>query len=127
MSHGHGAPDGFLADCRARPTFDLPANTWNAVTLWALRDGPCRHGELRETIGGINSKVLTGTLRCLEYNGLVGSRAYAEAPPRVDHGLTALGRTLIGPIEALGAWGFRYGDEVLEAQDRAEGRDVAEG
>lgn len=112
---------GFLADCRARLAFDLLANTWNAVVLWALRDGPCRPGELRERIGGISQKVLTETLRRLEFNGLVARRAYGGAPPRVDYELTALGRTLLAPIDAFGAWAFEYGDEVMAAQERHGG------
>ena len=108
----------FLADCRARLAFDLLANTWNAVVLWALRDGPRRPGELRGHIGGISQKVLTETLRRLESNGLVVRRAYGGSPPRVDYELTALGRTLLAPIDAIGAWAFEHGDEVMDAQDR---------
>ncbi|MEU9665588.1 helix-turn-helix domain-containing protein [Streptomyces bobili] len=108
----------FLADCRARLAFDLLANTWNAVALWALRGGPVRHGELRERIGGISQKVLTQTLRRLEFNGLVARRAHPGAPPRVDYELTELGRTLLAPIDAFGAWAFEHGDDVLAAQDR---------
>lgn len=113
----------FLADCRARMSFDLLANTWNAVVVWALRHGPLRPGELRARIGGISAKVLTETLRRLEWNGLVSRRAYAEAPPRVEYALTELGRSLLEPIEACGVWAFRYGDAVLEAQERAEEAD----
>ncbi|GAB2877902.1 helix-turn-helix domain-containing protein [Streptomyces deserti] len=108
----------FLADCRARLAFDLLAHTWNAVVLWALRHGPVRHGELRESIGGISQKVLTETLRRLEFNGLVARRAYGGSPPRVEYELTGLGRTLLAPIDAVGAWAFEHGDEVLAAQDR---------
>jgi DNA-binding HxlR family transcriptional regulator len=110
----------FLADCRARLAFDLLANTWNAVVIWALRDGPYRPGELREHIGGISQKVLTQTLRRLEFNGLVARRAYGGAPPRVEYELTALGRTLLAPIDAFGAWAFEHGDEVMAAQERHE-------
>ncbi|MDQ0846719.1 helix-turn-helix domain-containing protein [Streptomyces sp. V1I6] len=110
--------DAFLADCRARLAFDLLSNTWSAVVLWELRDGPGRPRELRERIGGISSKVLTETLRRLQFNGLVERHAYAEAPPRVEYRLTALGRTLLGPIEAFGAWAFEHGDDVMAAQDR---------
>ncbi|WP_138962095.1 helix-turn-helix domain-containing protein [Streptomyces sp. YIM 121038] len=113
-------PHDFLADCRARLAFDLLSHTWNAVALWALRHGPRRPGELRERIGGISSKVLTETLRRLEYNGLVTRRSYPGSPPHVEYGLTALGRTLLPPIEAFGAWAFTHGDEVMAAQDRAE-------
>ncbi|MFJ9113891.1 winged helix-turn-helix transcriptional regulator [Streptomyces sp. NPDC102283] len=113
--------DAYLADCRARLAFDLLSNTWNPVLIWVLRNGPRRPGELRERIGGISSKVLTETLRRLEFNGLVERHAYAEAPPRVEYELTALGRTLLGPIDAFGAWAFEHGDEVMAAQDRSGG------
>ncbi|MEU8758967.1 helix-turn-helix domain-containing protein [Streptomyces sp. NPDC048659] len=114
--------DAYLADCRARLAFDLMSNTWNPVLIWVLRHGPRRPGELRELIGGISPKVLTETLRRLEFNGLVTRTAYAGSPPRVEYGLTDLGRTLLPPIEAFGAWAFSHGDEVMEAQERAADR-----
>lgn len=114
--------DAFLADCQARLAFDLIANTWNAVVVWALRHGPRRPADLRQQIGGISSKVLTETLRRLQANGLVARRAYREAPPRVEYGLTDLGRTLLTPIEALGAWAFEHADQVVRAQEDAQAR-----
>ncbi|MGW4381460.1 winged helix-turn-helix transcriptional regulator [Kitasatospora sp. NPDC004531] len=114
--------DAFLADCRARLAFDLLSNTWNAVVLWALRDGPCRHVELRERIGGISSKVLTETLRRLQHSGLV---ARQPQHPGVEYELTALGGTLLAPIDAFGAWAFEHGDEVLAAQDAADAAEAS--
>lgn len=111
--------DPFLADCRARLAFDLLSNTWNAVLLWALRDGPLRPVELRARIGGISSKVLTETLRRLQFNGLVERHPEPGAPPRVTYELTPLGKTLLGPIDAFGAWAFEHGDEVMAAQESA--------
>ncbi|WP_407565171.1 winged helix-turn-helix transcriptional regulator [Streptomyces sp. 184] len=111
--------DAFLADCRARLAFDLLSNTWNAVVLWALRDGPRRPVELRERIGGISSKVLTETLRRLQFNGLIERRVGLEGRGRVEYGLTALGETLLAPIDAVGAWAFAHGDEVMAAQEAA--------
>lgn len=108
-----------LADCQARVAFDLLANTWNSVVIWTLRDGPCRHGELRVRIGGISAKVLTETLRRLEYNGLVVRHARGGAPPYVEYGLTELGTSLLGPINTLGRWSFEHAADVLAAQDRA--------
>ncbi|MFC8078891.1 winged helix-turn-helix transcriptional regulator [Streptomyces sp. NPDC057307] len=109
--------DILLADCRARLAFDLLSNTWNAVVLWALRDGPRRPVELRERIGGISSKVLTETLRRLRFNGLVERHAHPGAPPRVEYRLTDLGRSLLTPIDIFGAWAFEHGDEVMAAQE----------
>ncbi|WP_234545182.1 winged helix-turn-helix transcriptional regulator [Streptomyces shenzhenensis] len=109
--------DAFLADCRARLAFDLLSNTWNPVVLWALRDGPRRPVELREQIGGISPKVLTETLRRLQSKGLVDRQAHPGAPLRVEYQLTRLGRTLLAPIDAVGAWAFEHGDEVMAAQE----------
>ena len=102
----------FLADCRTRLAFDLVANTWNPVVLWALRLGPRRHAELRRTIGGISAKVLTETVRRLEFDGLIERREGAYA-------LTPLGETLLAPIEGFGRWAAEHGDDVVAAQDRA--------
>jgi DNA-binding HxlR family transcriptional regulator len=112
--------DAFLADCRARLAFDLVANTWNPVVLWALRDGPLRHNELRRKIGGISTKVLTETVRRLAFNGLISRRGCGRTS-KVEYELTALGTSLLGPIEAFGEWAFQHGDEVLVAQDLAVG------
>jgi DNA-binding HxlR family transcriptional regulator len=102
----------FLADCRTRLAFDLVANTWNPVVLWALRNGPQRHVDLRRTIGGISAKVLTETVRRLEFDGLVERREGAYA-------LTRLGKTLLEPIEGFGRWAAEHGDDVVAAQSRA--------
>ncbi|WP_158845737.1 winged helix-turn-helix transcriptional regulator [Saccharothrix deserti] len=99
----------FLADCRARQAFDLLANTWNPVVLHALRHGPRRPADLRRAIGGIRPKVLTETVRRLEAAGLVARNAFRD---RVEYELTDLGRSLLGPIDALGRWAHDRGDEI---------------
>ncbi|MGP4109899.1 winged helix-turn-helix transcriptional regulator [Streptomyces sp. 4N509B] len=101
-------------------------NTWTAVVVWALRDGPRRPVELRRRIGGISGKVLGETLRRLAHHGLVTHRRHREAPPRVDYELTPLGRTLLPLIEAFGAWAFDHAEEVLDAQDRWEALHAAD-
>ncbi|MEO3827191.1 helix-turn-helix domain-containing protein [Actinomadura sp. B10D3] len=111
----------FLADCQTRLGLDLLSGTWTGVVVWTLRRGPLRPSEIQERIGGISHKVLTGTLRHLERNGLVTRHRYAEAPPRVEYALTGPGRGLLEPLSALGRWTERYADEVLDAQDRADG------
>jgi len=112
----------FLADCRARVGIDVLAHAWNGIVIFALNDGPRRPAALRKAIGGISPKVLNQTLRRLEGYGLVEHRRYAEAPPRVEYRLTASGRSLLGPLTALGAWSWEHGDSVLAAQERAERR-----
>src|ERR1700712_4323121 len=94
----------FFADCPARTAIEIIGDKWAAVTLFALADGPKRHGELVVLIGGISRKVLTQTLRRLQANGLIDRQAFAEAPPRVENSPTALGQTLEEPIIQLTQW-----------------------
>ncbi|WP_285485657.1 winged helix-turn-helix transcriptional regulator [Amycolatopsis taiwanensis] len=61
----------------------------------------------------------TAPLRRLQFNGLVDRHAHPDAPSGVEYELTALGRTLLAPIEAVGAWAFEYSDDVMAAQEAA--------
>ncbi|MEO3806094.1 helix-turn-helix domain-containing protein [Nonomuraea sp. B1E8] len=116
MGDFDGPGDVFLADCPARLAVEVIADKWSVVVLYALSRGPRRHGELVELIGGISKKMLTQTLRRLQNYGLVGRRAYAEVPPRVEYELTDLGETLIDPIAILTRWAEHHGDAILAAQ-----------
>ena len=112
---GLGPGDPFLADCPARLTVELIADKWTAVVLYGLSQGPVRHGELIDLIGGISRKMLTQTLRRLEAHGLVRRHAHPEVPPRVEYELTPLGATLIDPIHTLTEWARANGEAVLDA------------
>lgn len=118
---GFGPSGSFLADCPARLTVELIADKWTAVVLYGLSNGPVRHGELIELIGGISRKMLTQTLRRLEAHGLIQRHAYAEVPPRVEYELTPLGATLIDPIHMLTEWARANGEAVLNALDANPG------
>ncbi|MFH8469165.1 winged helix-turn-helix transcriptional regulator [Streptomyces sp. NPDC017991] len=103
---------------------EIISSKWAVVTLFALTDGPLRHGELVELIGGVSRKVLTQTLRRLQDNGLIERRAYAEAPPRVEYGLTELGRTLEEPIRRLTEWARANGEAVVAFHEGAGEKDA---
>jgi DNA-binding HxlR family transcriptional regulator len=111
--------DVFVADCPARTTLALVADTWSVVVVHALGEEPRRYGELHEQIGGISKKMLTQTLRKLERNGLVQARRLATAPPGVEYRLTELGETLLGPVRVLSQWAEEHADELLDGQAAA--------
>jgi DNA-binding HxlR family transcriptional regulator len=113
--------DVFLADCPARFAVEIIADKWSVVTVYALGNGPRRHGELRALIGGISSKMLTQTLRRLQHHGLVRRQVFAEVPPRVEYALTDLGQTVLEPVSVLSRWAEQHGDAVLAAQDDDRG------
>lgn len=106
-----------VADCRLRAATDLFAHTWDPVVLVALRETPLRRRELRTRIGGVSDNALTQALHRLLGHGLIERRRYAQAPPRVEYGLTDLGASLVaGPMAALGAWIDDHGEDLLTAQ-----------
>lgn len=123
MSEPEDHDGEWVADCRLRAATDLFGHRWDPVVLVALRGGPRRRGEVRAAIGSISDKMLTETLHRLLARGLVERRRYAQAPPRVEYGLTRLGASLVdGPMSALGRWIEDNGDELLAAEERACGQ-----
>jgi DNA-binding HxlR family transcriptional regulator len=108
--------DVFLADCPARTTLRLVADTWSVVVVYALGEQPRRYSELQDRIGGISNKMLTQTLRKLEQNGLVQARRIPSAPPGVEYRLTELGVTLLDPVRSLSWWAVQHTDALLHAQ-----------
>ena len=110
------AYDVFLADCPARTTLDLIADTWSVVVVVALGPGPARYTELRDKVGGISKKMLTQTLRRLGDNGLVERHALRTAPPGTEYRLTELGRSLLEPLAALSRWAEDNTGALLDAR-----------
>ena len=89
---------------------------WTVLIISQLGSGPLRFGEIKRVIGGISQKVLTATLRDLEMDGFVTRTVTPSIPPRVDYELTDLGRDLLVPVQALGAWAIANRPKVLEAR-----------
>ncbi|GHE29433.1 winged helix-turn-helix transcriptional regulator [Streptomyces hydrogenans] len=100
---------------------------WTGVVLRCLEDGAARRfGELRAALPRVTPKVLTETLRSMERSGFLTRTAYEENPPRVEYALTALGRSLLGPLDTACAWARAHGAEIGDARAaHADDRPVA--
>ena len=109
--------DVMVATCPSRTSLAKIANTWTAMIVIALSDGPLRFGAVREAVDGISGKVLTETLRDLERDGVLVRTMYNEMPPRVEYELTPLGQTLREPLTALGRWAEQHIEDVLRARE----------
>jgi DNA-binding HxlR family transcriptional regulator len=115
-------------DCRA--IGDILARVgdkWSVLVVSRLGDGPVRFNELRRSIGGISQRMLTLTLRGLERDGLITRTVFPTIPPRVDYELTALGRDLLNPVSALGAWAIRNQAKIARAREQFDGECEATG
>lgn len=69
---------------------------------------PIRFGELRRSMDGITSTMLTASLRELERDGLVSRMQFNEIPPHVEYSLTDKGRALLPVFYEMTKWGFKY-------------------
>ncbi len=110
------------ADCRAiSDVLARIGDKWSVLVVSRLGGKPLRFNELRRSIGGISQRMLTLTLRGLERDGLVTRTAFPTIPPRVDYALTPLGRDLLQPVSALGAWALRNQPKIARARERFDG------
>ncbi|MFT0899044.1 winged helix-turn-helix transcriptional regulator [Candidatus Methanoprimaticola sp. MG2] len=97
-----------LPECPVELTVSLVGDRWKILILRDLRQRTMRFSELRESVPGISSKVLTNRLRELETDGLISRQAFAEIPPRVEHSVTDLGRSFTPIFETMCSWGEWY-------------------
>ncbi len=92
--------------CPSRQVMEMLADKWKLLVFHSLRQRDVmRNGELMRALNGVSQKMLTQTLRALERDGLIFRRDYQEVPPRVEYGLTELGRSLSEPILQISDWG----------------------
>ena len=95
---------------------------WSVLIVMSLGDGTFRFNELKRRTNGISQRMLTLTLRGLERDGLVERDFVATIPPKVSYRLTELGRSLHGPIGALGQWAIEHRGIVEQARTRYDER-----
>ncbi|MER5707012.1 helix-turn-helix domain-containing protein [Streptomyces sp. NPDC042898] len=105
-------------DCGGSPAQPIRVGgKWTAMVLRCLEDGtPRRFTELRVPLHWITPKVLTETLRAMERDGFLTRTVHDENPPRVEYALTALGRSLIEPLDTACDWARAHAPAITEAR-----------
>ncbi len=117
------APPEGAEGCPLRDVLDRVGDKWSVLVVVLLKDGRLRFSDLRRSVEGISQRMLTHTLRQLERDGLVERTVYPSVPMRVEYALTALGETLIGPLEALAQWAESHRAVILSARAAYDRRD----
>ena len=92
------------------------------LSLAKLLGNRARFSELERSIPGISQRMLTMTLRNLERDGLVTRELFPEVPPRVEYELTALGQSLLQPMQGLVDWVATNWERVKTARGRFDAR-----
>lgn len=97
-----------LPACPVATSVSLIGDKWKLLIIRNLKSRTLRFNELQRDLDGISQKVITEILRQMIDDGLVYRNDYHENPPRVDYGLTDLGKEMMPIIDALADFGNYY-------------------
>ena len=97
-----------LPVCPVATAVSLIGGKWKLLIIRNLKERHWRFNELQRDIEGISQKVLTDSLRQMIDDGLVYRHDYQEIPPKVEYGLTELGKEMLPIIDALADFGNYY-------------------
>ena len=97
-----------LPVCPVATAVSLIGGKWKLLIIRNLKERPWRFNELQRDIEGISQKVLTDSLRQMIDDWLVYRHDYQEIPPKVEYGLTELGKEMLPIIDALADFGNYY-------------------
>ena len=102
------------------------ADKWTMLILEVLEQhGTVRFTQIGRLVGEISQKMLTKTLRQMEYDGLVLRTVHPVIPPHVDYRLTSLGRSLGGAFCGVWIWAEAHHGEIEAARSTFNARDDA--
>lgn len=107
--------------CPIRNVVARFGDKWSLLTLLVIEDeGTVRFNELCRLIPDISTRVLSGTLKTLEADGLVNRKVYAQVPPKVEYALTETGKSLIPLIMQLTEWALANMKRVMKHRKEYE-------
>lgn len=77
----------------------------NAHPLLAVEKEVLRYGELKKALGKVTHKMLSQQLKEMEADGIIYRKEYPQVPPKVEYGLTTLGKSLMPILQQVCTWG----------------------
>jgi DNA-binding HxlR family transcriptional regulator len=93
------------------------ADKWTMLILETLDEhGTVRFTQIGRLVGDISQKMLTKTLRQMEYDGLIKRTVHPVIPPHVDYALTDLGHSLGAAFCGVWIWAEAHHAEVETAR-----------
>ena len=91
----------------------LLSGKWKILFLWYLSNETLRFSELKKKLPDTTQKMLTNQLRSLEEDNLIFRKVYPVVPPKVEYGLTDMGKNLIPLLESMYSFGVEYLNEKI--------------
>ncbi|WP_034639102.1 winged helix-turn-helix transcriptional regulator [Desulfofalx alkaliphila] len=81
---------------------------WKILILWYLSYNTLRFSEIKKRLPYTTQKMLTQQLRSLEEDKLIFRKVYPVVPPKVEYGLTEIGKKIIPILEMMHGFGTGY-------------------
>lgn len=105
--------------CPIRNVIARFGNKWAFLVLLIINEHEViRFNELCREIPDVSSRVLSGTLRTLEADGLISRKAYPVVPPKVEYRLTDIGLSLIPHIIQLTEWAQKNMKRIMSNREK---------
>jgi DNA-binding HxlR family transcriptional regulator len=95
--------------CEISNIWEVLGRRWSLLILKNLCNREAiRFNELKRSLSGISSTVLSDRLLDLEREGLISKKIYPEIPPKVEYSITPQAKELETIIKELGKWANRW-------------------
>jgi DNA-binding HxlR family transcriptional regulator len=101
--------------CEIANIWEVLGKRWSLLILknFCTKD-VIRFNELKRSLSGISSTVLSDRLLDLEREGLLSKKIYPEIPPKVEYRMTPQARELVSIINELRKWADRWKSPQLQ-------------
>ncbi len=110
--------------CPVASALDVVGDRWTLLIVRDLLRGKNRFTQLRRSVEGVTTSLLSDRLKRLEREGIIERRFYSEHPPRAEYVLTPKGHGLGVIVGALSVWGQEHAPHDLRLVDSECGHPV---
>jgi DNA-binding HxlR family transcriptional regulator len=87
---------------------NLVSGKWKILIMWYLSYDILRFSDIKRKLPNVTQKMLTQQLRSLEEDNLIFRKVYPIVPPKVEYGLTEVGKKIIPILEMMHGFGAEY-------------------
>ena len=114
-----GDTNSIIEICPIRNVIARFGDKWSFLVLLTIDEHKViRFNELCRAIHDISPRMLSGTLRTLEADGLISRKVYPVVPPKVEYRLTDIGDSLIPHINRLTEWALENMQKIVSHRKR---------
>lgn len=94
--------------CNIAQSLNIVGDRWTLLIIHEILIGQTTFNQIKKSLEGISSNLLSDRLKYLEEMGLITAKLYSKHPPRNEYTLTESGRDLEDVFHALILWGKKH-------------------